>query len=137
MKGPEDRKINSSMFPTGYNIEQTNKALEGGNLFICENKAGVKYYILGEHALENDYIIDNHRQMIEEEHKDGYDPENYHQKNYSKKDRDRHIAQYEKIFEVDGVNSKLLILPSITFHLDLYIAYISKARFILDFAVFN
>jgi len=119
MNGPDLRKINSSTFPAGYDIKPTNRALEGGNLFICENNSGVIYYIIGEYVLEGDYKIESHKRFLEHKPSVAYDPAKY-------------IKHYETIFEIDNITSKILILPNLTYHLDLYIGYLARGIFIVN-----
>ncbi|MFT6835318.1 MAG: hypothetical protein ACJA0H_001354 [Francisellaceae bacterium] len=144
-------QFNPKLVSNNLETTSTHCALEGGNLFTCVNNKGIKYHIIGEYALELDAIINfqgrnenivNFAQAkfdaypdqqaltrIIAQEKAQASRVSATSPNYDFKAR---TAYYEQIFDCKQQKSKILVLPNITYHLDLYIAYICRGTFLIN-----
>jgi len=140
-------QFDPSLVPINLEAQRTHCALEGGNLFSCVNNKGIKYHIIGEYALEldaiinfqgrNENVVDFGRAKIDANHDQqaltriiAQEDEQHSRCSATSPNYDFKAltAYYEKIFDCQNQNSKVLVLPSLTYHLDLYIAYIVPDR---------
>ncbi|QSH41962.1 hypothetical protein P0136_05315 [Lentisphaerota bacterium ZTH] len=94
-------------------IEQTlkssNRALEGGNLFQCKNKYGKTFHLIGERALFAEKALFLHKHPG------------------AQVSPGQILSRYKRIF---GPN--VIIVPNLTYHLDLQMSYIKQGLFILN-----
>lgn len=110
-----DRSINKDLFTNDYRIESSKKALEGGNLFICKNKLGKVYYLIGETAIWSDIAIaENNGKKISVEDV---------------------LDKYSYLFGC--VNESIVVIPNLSFHIDLQMAYIGNSHFILNYYTYK
>ncbi|QIV95764.1 hypothetical protein EDC55_10658 [Allofrancisella inopinata] len=99
-----------------YVVKSTNKSLEGGNLFACINTRGEKYYLIGSLVILYDMWINEYKSRTSVEKKIKYNSEK------------EVLNKYKKLFQTENI----LIIPNVTYHLDLAMAYIAKGHFLLN-----
>lgn len=86
-----------------------NIILEGGNFFCTHNKAGVKYFLIGENVISENHLA--------------------HHLDFNKDNRKKILHTIANNLNCDV--KKILVIPQWTYHLDLQMSYLGSGEFII------
>jgi len=96
----------------GMNIKSSNRLLEGGNLFACQNLAGDQYFIIGNNTIAAERRYFSKKGTID-------------------LDRLENFAT-EKYAQLLGVSpDRIIIVENLTFHIDLQMCYLCPGIFLI------
>ena len=138
MENSNIRNIDNILLAETTSLHSSNRCLEGGNYFLVKNKCDVEYVIIGERVIDFEKMltIQKQQQKYWAECLQSY-PKNMTNKNdkldyfwyqTTANTRIKHPRiHYQKIFGTENI----LIVPNLTYHIDLQMAYVGKGIFLV------